>query len=87
VDDVASRWILPLIAIIAPLERHAVASQRDRPDHDICRGVSSSMVMNIPPFADPGFCRTRTSPTGAIIRLHIRHNWNGEWRTPCSNQF
>jgi hypothetical protein len=24
--------------------------------------VSSSMVMNITPLADPGFCRTRTSP-------------------------
>ena len=46
--------------------------------------VSSSMVMNITPFAEPGICRTSTTPTASSHRLSHRHGvGGGDDAPPC----
>ncbi|MBB4525485.1 hypothetical protein HA459_28295 (plasmid) [Rhizobium leguminosarum bv. trifolii] len=47
------------------IDRHHRRFENDPPAFfEECRPapVSSSMVMNMTPLADPGFCRTSTSP-------------------------
>jgi hypothetical protein len=61
--DPPSRWIRPLTAIIEdPRTTRRRFSNSIGQTTRLPGPVSSSMVMNMTPLADPGFCRTRTRP-------------------------
>ena len=62
-DDLPSRWMRPWTAIIlAEMITRRCFSNTFGQITRLAMPVSSSMVMNMTPFAEPGICRTSTRP-------------------------